>query len=317
MEYLSFTAMSTNILAGAEGSLAKVNEGFRRMEELVHAYERRFTRFSPDSELSALNRAAGSWMDVSPQMYEVLHLARQFYFDTDGLFDPGVLAILEKVGYDRSIEKVLADGAPVSSLTSLTVAAGRPDFSQMELADDRLAARLPAGLRIDLGGIAKGWIAEQAARLLSRYVAACGVNAGGDQFTIGLPAGESGWEVGLEDPFNPDQDLATLLLQPGAVATSSIIKRRWKQGSLERHHLIDPRSGQPAETLYASVTVITDTAAKAEVRAKAVLIAGEAGAPKIMARHPEAAFMVVDMQGKLFGSENSKEHLYGNYRQTL
>jgi FAD:protein FMN transferase len=316
MEFLSFTAMSTNILAAADGSLPKINEGFRRMEELVHAYEQRFTRFSEHSELSGLNRAAGTWFEVSPQMYEVLHLARQFYFDTDKLFDPGVLATLERAGYDRSIEQVLAGGAP-AELYSPQAPQPRPDFGEMELADDRMAVRLPAGLRIDLGGIAKGWIAEQAARLLSRYVPACGVNAGGDQFTIGLPAGEAGWEVGLEDPFHPEQDLAMLLLKPGAVATSSVIKRRWKQGELQRHHLIDPRTGQPAETPWASVTAITDTAAKAEVLAKAMLIAGSEGAPRLIARHPAAAFMVVDMQGKLFGSENSKEHLYGNFKQAL
>jgi FAD:protein FMN transferase len=315
MEYHSFTAMSTNVLAAAQGSLPKINEGFRRMEELVHACEQRFTRFSAHSELSAFNRSAGRWFDVSSQMYEVLHLARQFYYDTGGLFDPGVLGSLEAVGYNRSIEQVLpgVPAAPAQPQASLS----RPCFGDMELADDRLAARLPPGLRIDLGGIAKGWIAEQAARLLSRYVSACGVNAGGDQFTIGLPAGEEGWEVGLEDPFHPDQDLATLLLKPGAVATSSIIKRRWKQGESQRHHLIDPRSGLPAQTPWASVTVITDTAAKAEVLSKALLIAGEEGAPALMARHPQAAFMVVDMQGNFFGSENSKEHLYANYRQPL
>ncbi len=315
MEYLSFSAMSTNILAAAEGSVAKVNQGFQRMEDLIHRYEQRFTRFSEKSELSAVNRAAGSWIDISPEMAEVLRLAHQYYFDTDGLFDPGILVNLEQAGYDRSIEQIMA--GEVRETPGPFVPAARPDFSLVELADDRLAVRLPAGLRIDLGGIAKGWIAEQAARLLSRYTPVCGVNAGGDQYTCGVPSGEAGWEVGLEDPFNPSQDITMLLVGPGAVATSSVIKRRWKQGQVERHHLIDPRSGQPAHSPWASVTVITDTAAKAEVLAKALLIVGNEGADRILARHPEAAFIAVDMHGQLLGSENSKEYLYGYHRQAI
>jgi FAD:protein FMN transferase len=307
VEYHSFSAMSTTVLAGAEGSLGQIVEGFKRMEELVREYERRFTRFSDDSELSSLNRTSGHWCLVSPEMYEVLRLAKRFYLETDGLFDPAILPALERAGYDRSIEKVQSEGAPERAAGA---SGERADFGQMELADQRLAVRLPAGLRIDLGGIAKGWIAEQAAHMLYRYTSACAVNAGGDQFSLGLPAGERYWEVGLEDPFEPSRDLASLWLSPGAVATSSVIKRRWKQGQQERHHLIGPRSGQPAHSPWASVTVISDSAAKAEVLAKALLIAGKEDAEPILSRYAASAFIAVDLQGQMWGSENSKEYFY-------
>ncbi len=308
--------MSTTILAGAEGSLAAVNAGFRQVEALVREHERRFTRFSEHSELSALNRSAGSWFDVSPEMYAVLRLAVRYHQETDGLFDPSVLHWLEQAGYDRSIERVQAGNNPVK-----TAFAGRQDahpvFSAVEFAADRLAVRLPPGMRIDLGGIAKGWIAEQAAHLLNRYAAACAVNAGGDQFACGRPDDETGWQVGLENPFDPRHDLAVLTVGPGAVATSSIIKRRWKQGKTEKHHLIDPRTGEPAQTQWASVTVITDTAAKAEVLAKALLIAGREGSQQFITRYPKNAFIAVDLHGSLWGSENSKEYLYGTYAEAF
>ena len=308
--------MSTTVLAGAEGSLGAVNTGFRQVEALVRKYERRFTRFSDQSELSALNRSAGTWFDVSPEMYEVLQLAVRYHRETDGLFDPSVLAWLEQAGYDRSIEIVQAGNN--LEKPELTVQRDvHPDFSAVKLADDRLAVRLPQGMRIDLGGIAKGWIAEQAAHVLNRYTPACAVNAGGDQYACGLPYDEDGWQVGLEDPFDPQHDLAVLTVGPGAVATSSIIKRRWKQGKSEKHHLIDPRTGKPAHTLWASVTVVTDTAAKAEVLAKALLIAGQSGSVRLMARHPKSAFIAIDLQGNLWGSENSKEVLYGTYSKVF
>ena len=316
MEYHSFSAMSTEILAGAEGSLGAINAGFRQVEALVRDHERRFTRFSETSELSALNRSAGSWFDVSPEMYEVLRLSVRFYQETDGLFDPSVLARLEQAGYDRSIEIVQA-GSSAEKPAPADLEGIHPDFGAVELAADRLAVRLPPGMRIDLGGIAKGWIAEQAAHLLNRYAAACAVNAGGDQYACGVPYDENGWAVGIEDPFDPKNDLALLTVGPGAVATSSIIKRRWKQGKTVNHHLIDPRTGKPANTLWASVTVITDTTARAEVLAKALLIAGQNGSERLMARHPKSAFIAIDMHGHLWGSENSKEYLYGNYAKVF
>ena len=308
--------MSTTILAGAEGSLGAVNTGFRQVEALVREHERRFTRFSEHSELSALNRSAGTWFDVSPEMYEVLRLAVRYHLETEGLFDPSVLAWLEQAGYDRSIEIVQAGNNPEKPVLAVQQDA-RPDFRAVELAADRLAVRLPPGMRIDLGGIAKGWIAEQAAHLLNRYTQVCAVNAGGDQFACGVPSDETGWQVGLEDPFDPQHDLAVLTVSPGAVATSSIIKRRWKQGKSEQHHLIDPRTGKPARTQWASVTVITDTTAKAEVLAKALLITGQKGSERLMARHPKSAFIAVDLHRNLWGSENSTEYIYGNYSKVF
>ena len=108
-----------------------------------------------------------------------------------------------------------------------------------------------------------------------------------------------------------------LTVGPGAVATSSIVKRRWKQGKSEKHHLIDPRTGEPAQTPWASVTVITKTAARAEVLAKALLIAGQSGSEQLMARHPKSAFITIDLHGNLWGSENSKEVLYGTYSKVF
>ena len=132
----------------------------------------------------------------------------------------------------------------------------------------RHAIRLPRGLRLDLGGIAKGWIADGAAQLLAGFSPACAVSAGGDMALRGLPAGASYWEVALEDPRDPDSLLATLRVGPGAVATSSVTGRRWQQGSRTMHHLIDPRTQQPARTDWLSVTVVAPDIITAEVFAK-------------------------------------------------
>jgi thiamine biosynthesis lipoprotein len=165
-------------------------------------------------------------------------------------------------------------------------------------------------MEIDLGGIAKGWIVEKAARLLNQYVDICGVSAGGDILLIGHPLDGRDWDVYLEDPRSPTETLAQLHVRSGAVATSSIMKRAWSQGEKIRHHLIDPRTGEPAQTDWLSVTVIAPSVITAEVYAKAILIAGKMGLPDLLKAKDDLTFIAVDPAGNLSGSANYKEYLY-------
>jgi thiamine biosynthesis lipoprotein len=215
---------------------------------------------------------------------------------------------LEAAGYDKSMDDIRARGV---SPQPRTVYQTRSAFRAIQLDEANQAVHLPLNVRIDLGGIAKGWIAEQAALLLSEYAQACAVSAGGDIFMVGLPTDEVSWPVGLEDPRYPDRDLTTLHVGPGAVATSSITKRRWQQGRSEQHHIIDPRTGMPADTDWLSVSVTAPHAALAEVYAKALLIGGSREAEDIAARRSEITYIAVDHTGQLWGSARATEVLHG------
>ncbi len=306
MEYREFRAMNSDIVLAAEGDLRALEQGFERARKFVEASETRFTRFSDTSELASLNRASGEWVSVSPDLYELVLEARDYGEQTGGLFDLSILAELEQAGYDKSMEEIRAHGAGAPHVGAKS---GRGDFRATQFDPAAAAIRLPPGLRLDLGGIAKGWIAERAARLLAECSDACAVNAGGDLFAVGRPAGETAWEIALEDPRDARETLAVLRVGPGAVATSSITKRRWQQGTRVMHHLIDPRTGSPAETDWLSVTVMAPHATTAEVFAKALLIGGAREAGDLAARREDIVFIAVDRSGQLWGSGKAKEYL--------
>jgi thiamine biosynthesis lipoprotein len=239
-------------------------------------------------------------------MFEVVSLALQLYRQTGGLFDPSILEALEQAGYDRSMDEIRLHGS-----TAVTVLP-RPKlhyFNEVRLDQERCRITLPVEMRIDLGGIAKSWIAEKAAVLLSSWTTACAVDAGGDIFFAGLPAGEQAWQVTLEDPLDEKGELAVLKVPPGAVATSTVTKRRWKQGNREQHHLIDPRTQQPADTDWLSVTVVASHAAQAEVYAKSLLIGGPQAVEQLTHNAGNIAFIAIDHEKKLWGSKNSPEIL--------
>jgi FAD:protein FMN transferase len=305
MEYYTFRAMNTDLVLAAEGEPGELQEGFRQTQRFIQASEARFTRFSETSELAQLNRSSGAWFTASPDLYEVLAEAREYAAATRGRFDPSILDALERAGYDKSMEEI--DKSGVSMPTPAAVAF-KSRFAEIEFDAEAQAVLLPEGVRVDLGGIAKGWIAEHAAHRLAEFSNACAVNAGGDLFAVGLPQGASGWRIALEDPRDPAQTLAVLKVGAGAVATSSITRRRWLQGARVQHHLIDPRTGEPAETDWLSVTAIAPRATTAEVLAKCLLIAGSQGAPELAASHKDVEFIAVDTDGRLLGSQNAAEY---------
>jgi thiamine biosynthesis lipoprotein len=303
---IEFRAMNTTVMLAAEGELAI--EGMQATKQFIDECEQRFSRFLPASEVSELNRSAGEWLQVSPELMDMLKLSVKYFRETEGSFDPSILPDLKRVGYDRSMDEIRTQGAKTSVPASQSIP--KLAFKEISLDPAHKRVRLPRGMEIDLGGIAKGWIVEKAASVLHQYTPVCGVSAGGDILFIGKPSDGMDWDVYLEDPRDPSQMLAQLHIPSGAVATSSVMKRSWMQGNNLRHHLIDPRTGEPAKTEWLSVTVICPNIIAADVLAKAILIGGPDTAVNLLQRNPHAIFIAVDAAGNLIGSSNYKEFMY-------
>jgi thiamine biosynthesis lipoprotein len=306
METFEFRAMNTDILLAGQGERSRLAAGFEKVHDLIWEGEKRFSRFLEDSELSRLNRSAGTWFPASLEMFALLRLARRYHHMTGGLFDPSILPDLKRAGYDRSMDLLRAQPV-VPADASGEPPVSRPAFGEMVLDIGKRHVLLPPGLSIDLGGIAKGWLAEQAAQSLSDYAEACVVNAGGDMYLFGHLQGSPQWPVALEDPREPGRTLSTVYVNSGGVATSSITRRAWRQsssrGEVARHHLIDPRTGEPSQGDWLSVTVISAHTHLSEVFAKALLIAGPLEADRLVLTETSPfSYIAVDREGRLSGT---------------
>ena len=207
---------------------------------------------------------------------------------TGGLFDPAVLAAVESAGYDRSFEQLKA-----TATTRAPSRATRPSPGCDGIEVDGDTVRVPAGVRLDLGGIGKGYAADQVAYELRQAGAsgAC-VNLGGDVRVSGPCDGGTGWVIGVNDPFDDAANLTTVTLDEGAVATSSRLRRRWRRGREELHHLIDPRTGEPAQTSLVAVTVVAAQAHWAEILAKSALIAGSVAGRQLLEANGLSALLI-------------------------
>ncbi|MGE0538755.1 MAG: FAD:protein FMN transferase [Dehalococcoidia bacterium] len=254
--------------------------------------ERRLSRFQPTSELSRLNRSAGTARCVSPLLFRLVATALAAARVTDGRFDPTVLPALLAAGYTRTFAQ---HGEALVGDTALAVLPGR--YREVRLDRVHSTVLLPRGGGLDLGGIAKGWLADVVLRRL-RPLGAAAVDIGGDCAFTPSGVGDPPWLIEVADPWTSGASVADLAIEGGGgVATSGILRRRWQTSRGWQHHLIDPRTGVPATTDLASVTVVAPSATTAEVLAKLVLFEGRDHGSALLARDPRVGGLLIPLVG--------------------
>lgn len=281
---LQWSAMGTSCRAWLVGAGAE--RGARGARSTITQLEARWSRFLPDSEVSRLNAADGRPVPVAPETLVVISDAIAWWRATHGLFDPTVLDALIAAGYVQdhaSGPGPIADGSPA------------PGCSGIVLDHVAKAVRLPRDASIDLGGIGKGRAVDIVVESL-QHIDGGLIDLGGDLRVWGASPSGEGWPIAIED-LRDGTTAAVLGLAEGAVATSSSLRRAWRAGSRSAHHLIDPRTGRPAQGDVVTVTVVGARAAAAEVLAKAALVAGSVPAARQLLEDHHVAALLVPAQG--------------------
>jgi FAD:protein FMN transferase len=257
-----FESMGTTVALTGPATLG-FEAAARRVERTFRALDARFSRFRPETELSTVNAGSGQWRAVSPEFAEVLCIALEGARATGGLFDPTILPALVAAGYDRDFAELLP-----GSVRPKTPPAPCGTWPDVELRG--MEVRIPDGMLLDFGGVAKGWAVDQAVERALVELPWAMVDAGGDLRVAGHPP-EKGLEIAVEDPWDRASEVMRLQLGGGAVATSSLPSRAWGP---DLHQLIDPRTLRPARTGVVQATAWAATCADAEIRAKWLLLGG-------------------------------------------
>ncbi|MFK7803836.1 MAG: FAD:protein FMN transferase [Anaerolineae bacterium] len=306
-----FKAMGCEMAAWLFADEQFAAEPLETVETLFLQEEQRLTRFDPQSELMQLNSRPNEWVAVSDELWDLVRVGMVLSEKTNGCFDCTLLNELEHSGYTNSFEP-----AGVTGVTHVTSNLP-PDAYQIHLKKEvpefdtvRQMIRLPAGVRLDLGGIAKGYTA-QASRDFLHPIGPCLIDAGGDLTAGDGPGKWPGWPVGISVPWSEDNDEETeigrLWLAHGTLATSGVDYRRWRQGGTMAHHIIDPRTGRPAETNLLTVSVIDKDACTAEAWATATLVAGlEEGLA--MLEENRIAAVLIDENGEAYVTQEMHPH---------
>jgi thiamine biosynthesis lipoprotein len=305
MKRIEFRAMGSRMLALLDGPSDQAEETLGRLPSWFEEWEQVLSRFRPGNELDCLNHSNGLPMAVSQTLWEVFQAACAAERFTAGLVSPAVLDALVWAGYDRSFESL-----PAIQMDPSFATPGMPGPSGVIVWDvPTRSLVLPGSVHLDLGGIAKGWAADRAVRRLSRLGPAL-LAAGGDIAISGPKNDGQAWPVGVDDPFNTGAYFETLKLARCGVATSGKDYHRWLKDGIWQHHIIDPRSGLPADTDILTVTVVAPTVMEAEAAAKAVLILGsQAGLDWLESDSGLAGILVLENGSRIY-SRNMEKYLW-------
>lgn len=274
MSWYHFAAMGTDVEAwGPAETSDRVVEWFERVESVA-------SRFRPDSELSVLNRvAAPGTSPLSPLMARLLLAADRARQITGGLVDIGVGGVVRAWGYDRTFDDV----------SDLEAVPDPVETGDWEIEGNVL--RRSAPIEIDLGGVAKGWACDQAVEMGLASV----VSAGGDMRSV-----DPGTTASVTDETG--EVVVKVQVGMGALATSSVGKRRWNVAGSPVSHIVDPRTMRPVRTPIVSASVLASNAVDAEAGAKAVVLLGEDGLAWAAAQSWVSGAIAIWDDGSVYGT---------------
>jgi thiamine biosynthesis lipoprotein len=275
----SWRALGTGVrLVVHDGDLATARAA---VEALLDQVDRTYSRFRPDSELVALQGRPAGFVPISPLLADAIEIALGAAEQTEGAVDPTVGRAMRAIGYDADFATLGARSGPIELRLEPI-----PGWQAVELSRVRGEVRLRPGVELDLGSTGKAFAADLAATAalaaLDRPGAGILVSLGGDIATAGI-APDGGWRILVaEDSEVPaDADGETIAIPGGAIATSSTTVRRWRRADRELHHLVDPRTGQPAVSRWRTVTVVADTCVRANTEATAAIVRGDGGLERL------------------------------------
>jgi thiamine biosynthesis lipoprotein len=264
-----FGAMGREARVVVIGGAPRVDE---RTRHLIEVLDRKWGRFRSGSEVARLNDTSGRAVVVSPETYGLVARSVAAWRVTGGHFDPSVAA----------------------SRGGVAAAVPSPGCARVELDEQHRSVKLPAGLHLDLSGIARGFATDLAVTDLA-HGGATGilVSIGADVRVAGEPPRPEGWLVDVEDPLQPGS-LGQLRLRAGAVSTCAARVRGAGHDAPSPDRLVDPATGRPAQAGIAAVTVVAGEAWWAQAIAKAAFVAGPEAGVALMARHGVTGLVVRD-----------------------
>jgi thiamine biosynthesis lipoprotein len=242
------------------------------------------SRFCNDSEISRANERAGLPTPLSALGAELVSTALTAAADSGGAVDPTVGRHLVAAGYAADIDQVRRAPAACQRVDRL------PDWRDVRFHHDLRLLTVPAGLALDLGATAKAWTVDRAAKeISSRYGLGVLVEIGGD---LAIAGASQPWLIRVAEREGGRGELVTM--SSGGLTTSTTTVRRWHRDGLELHHIIDPRTGEPANGRWRTCSVWAETAVEANTASTTALVVGDVAVDWLTERKVTARLVAGD-----------------------
>lgn len=271
---------------------AAINAAFARMNYLADLFD----RFHGNGDVIKLNHSNGKWVLVSPETLRVTAAALEIARISEGVFDPTIAPVVDLWGFGDLLDTPANSPKKPPGQQALAAALQRVDFRAVQVDLQHSQIRLRQGQQLDLGGIAKGYIADALANeLRAQGIKQALVNVGGNLFALGGSTFFSPWRIGIRHPRDAGKVIAAIEVRNAGVSTSGDYERYFVYQGRRYSHLIDPKSGYPRHDLI-SVTVIAPTGMEADALSTAAFVLGPRTGLELLERLPGVEGVLIDDQ---------------------
>lgn len=281
------------MLAGEDGEHL-LSAGNRALAE-IQAVERQISHTIPESDIARVNaEAAAAPVPVAPAVFALLEQARRLAGETEGAFDVTAGALLRCWGFFMGKGRLPAQAEIDNALA-------RCGWEHVHLDPaERTVSFDVDGVALQLGALGKGYALDRAAAVLRRAGVAIALAHGGGSsiVALGKPPDERGWGVGFTDPRASEERLGVIVLRDRALSVSGVQERFFMSEGRRYGHILDPRTGLPAEGVLAA-GAIAGTGAETEALSTAFVVLGAAGARRYCAGHADVGAVLLPDSGEL------------------
>ena len=305
--YAFNTEIEIKLSCNTNTDYSDVEKTARAVFDLCRRYELLLSHKLEKSQITSLNSAAGAMVEVSWETWEALEAGKRFSALSEGCFDITMGAVTQlwdfSWGHIPETKEVIqalehVDWRTVFLLDSSNILPAR---YYAQLADPQAS--------VDLGGVAKGLIADKIGELLKNRGIACAfVNLGGNVTVYGTKPDGNAWVVGLRNPFNQDI-LGAFSLREGSVVTSGTYERCFEANDMMYHHILDPQTGMPAVSDIASVTIISKQSLLGDGLSTTLLLWGFEKAYAFVEKTPSVEAIFVKANGLVVPSKKAEDRL--------
>ena len=281
-------AFDTVVTISASCSMGTVNRAIDR----CYRFESLFSRTIPESDIGRINAAKGMPVEVDSDTASIIEKALGYSRETNGLFDITIGSVSSLWDFKQGI---------VPKEEDIAEAVGHVGFRNIEI-EGNTVTLLDPDAKLDLGGIAKGYIADDPACFFAREgcQSAC-INLGGTIRTVGTKQDGTPWRIGVQDPFGGTGEIvASYDLVDYSLVTSSLTERQFTKDGRKYWHILDPRTGYPAQTDIVSASIVSPLGIDGEGYTKALFLMDPNDSIKLIEQVPDAEALLVGSTGSTF-----------------
>lgn len=277
--YALDTIITINIYSGQMEAIDYAEAEIRRLESLLSVTD-------TNSDIYRINSNPDEFIEVSDECFELIKTAVDISDATNGNFDITVYPAVSLWGFTTSEYKV-----PVKD--EILEAKAKIGYNKIILDENTKSVKVPIGTSLDLGGIAKGYIADKAAEVLNQNgVTSALLNFGGNIRLIGSKPENEAFKIGIKAPFSEGY-FATLNAKDTTASTAGGYERYFEENGVRYHHILNPHTAAPSESDILSATVIGDSGAVCDALATASFVTGSKDIRSITTQYPDLSFILL------------------------